>query len=63
MSDPITIATLADAVILVIGYSETEKEIAKKSVDSLKRVNANIIGTILNKYPMTKKNKYYYKYY
>lgn len=63
VSDPITIATLADAVILVIGYSETEKEIAKKSVDSLKRVNANIIGTILNKYPMTKKNKYYYKYY
>jgi len=63
VSDPITIATFSDAVILVIAYSETEKEIAKKSIESLKHVNANIIGTILNKSPITKHNKYYYNYY
>jgi len=60
VSDPITIATYADAVILAIAYGETEIEIAKKSVDSLKLVNANLIGTILNKLPVTKQNNYYY---
>lgn len=60
VSDPITIATYADAVILTIAYGETEIDIAKKSVNSLKQVNANLIGTILNKAPVTKHNKYYY---
>ncbi|MDD2496504.1 MAG: CpsD/CapB family tyrosine-protein kinase [Tissierellia bacterium] len=62
VSDPITIATYADAVILTIAHGETEKEIARKSVASLKHVNANIIGTILNKVPVNKNNKYYYQY-
>lgn len=63
VSDPLTIATFADAVILTIAHSETEKEVVKKSIDSLKQVNANIIGTILNKIPVSKHNKYYYSYY
>jgi len=63
VSDPLTIATYSDAVILTIAYSETEREVAKKTIDSLKRVNANVIGTILNKVPITNQNKYYYNYY
>jgi capsular exopolysaccharide synthesis family protein len=63
VSDPLTIATYADAVILTIAHSEAEKEIIKRSIDSLKQVNANIIGTILNKMPVSKHNKYYYSYY
>jgi capsular exopolysaccharide synthesis family protein len=63
VSDPLTIATYADAVILTIAHSETEKEVVKKSIDSLKQVNANIVGTILNKIPVSKHNKYYYSYY
>ncbi len=63
VSDPLTIATYSDAVILTIAYSETEKDVAKKTIDSLRRVNANIIGTILNKVPVTNHNKYYYDYY
>jgi capsular exopolysaccharide synthesis family protein len=63
VSDPITIASYSNAVILTVEFSKTEKEMAKKSIDSLKRVNANIIGTILNKVPVTKHNKYYYSYY
>lgn len=63
VSDPITISSYSDAVILTIAYSETEKEIAHKSVESLRKVNANIIGTILNKIPVSKNNKYYYNYY
>jgi len=63
VSDPLTIAKFSDAVILTISYSSTEKEIAKKAIESLRNVNANIIGTILNKVPVTKQNKYYYNYY
>lgn len=63
VSDPLTIATYSDAVILTIAYSETEREVVKSSIDSLKQVNANIIGTILNKLPVSKNNKYYYSYY
>lgn len=63
VSDPITVSSYADAVILTVAYSETEKDTAYKSVESLKKVNANIIGTILNKLPVTKNNKYYYSYY
>lgn len=63
VSDPLTIATYSDAVILTIAYSETERDIAKKTINSLLHVNANIIGTILNKVPVTKQNKYYYNYY
>ncbi|MDF2948212.1 MAG: ywqD [Sedimentibacter sp.] len=63
VSDAVTVATYADAVILTVAYSETEAEIAKKSIDSLRQVNANIIGAIFNKVPVTKQNKYYYNYY
>lgn len=63
ISDPITISTYSDAVVLTIACSETEREIAKKSVASLKHVNAKIIGIILNKVPVTRHNKYYYNYY
>lgn len=63
VSDPLTIATYADAVILTIAHSETEKEVIKRAIDSLRQVNANVIGTILNKLPVSKHNMYYYKYY
>lgn len=62
VSDPITISSYADAVIVVVGYSETEKDVLKRTIESLKQVNANIIGTVLNKMPVNKKSKYYYYY-
>lgn len=59
VSDPMIIATYVNGVILVIAHGQTEIEIVKKSVDSLKKVNSNIIGTILNKMPFAKNNYYY----
>ncbi len=63
VSDPLTIATFCDAVILTIAHSEAERDVIKKSIDSLKQINANIIGAIFNKIPVSKNNKYYYSYY
>lgn len=63
VSDPITISTYMDAVIFTIAYAQTDKDLAKKSVEALKNVNANIVGVIFNKTPPIKGNKYYYNYY
>ncbi|MGD9569976.1 MAG: CpsD/CapB family tyrosine-protein kinase [Sedimentibacter sp.] len=62
VSDPINIAMYADAVILTIAYAETDKDTIKRSIDLLKQVNANIIGSVFNKVPTNKHNKYYYYY-
>ncbi len=59
VSDSINISTYTDAVILVIAYGETEIETVRKSIESLKHVNANIIGTVLNKLPVSRQHKHY----
>ncbi len=60
VSDPITISTYANAVILAIEHGKTEKDLAKKAVDSLKQVNANIIGAVFNNIPVSNQSNYYY---
>lgn len=60
VSDPITISTYTNAVILAIEHGKTEKDHAKKAVNSLKQVNANIIGVVFNNMPFSNKNNYYY---
>jgi capsular exopolysaccharide synthesis family protein len=60
ISDPITISTYSDAVILTIKHGNTEKDLAKRAVESLKQVNANIIGIVLNNIPVSKQSNYYY---
>lgn len=62
VSDPITISTYSDAVIVAIEHGKTEKDLAKKAVESLKQVNANIIGAVLNNIPISKQSNYYYYY-
>jgi len=58
VTDSAIISTIADGTIIVINVGETEIELAQHSVDLLKKVNANIIGVVLNKIPV-KNNKYY----
>ena len=60
LSDPIAISTFSDAVILTIKHGNTERDLAKKAVESLKQVNANIIGAVLNNIPVSKQSDYYY---
>jgi capsular exopolysaccharide synthesis family protein len=60
VSDPITISTYADAVIMAIEHGKTEKDLVKKAVESLKQVNANIIGAVMNNIPVSKQSNYYY---
>jgi capsular exopolysaccharide synthesis family protein len=66
VSDPIILSNKVDGVILVVASQETEEEALVKAKDMLEKVQANIIGTVLTKYPVQEASGYYsgyYKYY
>jgi capsular exopolysaccharide synthesis family protein len=48
VSDPIIIATQADAVLLVVDFRRTRKNVLGNAVHSLEAVGANILGTVVN---------------
>jgi capsular exopolysaccharide synthesis family protein len=49
VSDPMIIATQADAVILVLNSEETGKGSLHKAMRNLEAVGANVLGTVINK--------------
>lgn len=61
VTDSQILATKADGVILVIKAEKTKKESIQNSINLLKKVNAHLIGTVLNGVD-TKRNKYHYYY-
>ncbi|MCR6108137.1 CpsD/CapB family tyrosine-protein kinase [Salipaludibacillus agaradhaerens] len=60
VTDPQILSRLVDGVILVIRSGKTEDEHALKAVDSLNKVEANIIGAVLNDREMENSQYYYY---
>jgi len=56
------VSRLVDGVILVVEYGSTSYEMAQEAKDDLERVGANIIGAVLNRYPIEKKGRYNYEY-
>lgn len=62
VSDPIIVATYVDAVILTVASGQTDIETAKRSLYSLKQINANLIGIILNKSSVSRQKKHYSDY-
>lgn len=61
VTDPLVIASYIDGIILVIRAESTPVDLVKSSVDKLEKVNAKIIGSILNG-TETKKGYDYYSY-
>lgn len=61
VTDASVLAAVADGTILVCASGRVPIEGAKRAKESLKNVNANIIGVILNKFPASQ--KYYSQYY
>ena len=47
----------------VVGANETELSHAQVAIDNLKKADANIIGSVLNKYEMNQSSYSYYGYY
>ncbi|MBZ4663239.1 MAG: CpsD/CapB family tyrosine-protein kinase [Caloramator sp.] len=63
VTDAQILSSFLDGVILVVSSGEAEKELVKKSKDLLDKVNANIIGVVLNKLELKSRKGYGYYYY
>jgi polysaccharide biosynthesis transport protein len=66
LSDSIVLGSLVDMVALVIKHNENDRELIRRSVASLRKVNANVIGAVLNNVDLSRssyKDYYYAGYY
>lgn len=63
VTDAQILSTISSGVILVASYGETEKASLVKSKELLKKVDANILGVVINKVPEKSESYYYGKYY
>ncbi|WP_035291771.1 CpsD/CapB family tyrosine-protein kinase [Clostridium sp. KNHs214] len=63
VTDAQILSTITDGVILVITSAQTEKAMAIKAKESLKKVNANILGVVLNRIKEENGKSYGYYYY
>lgn len=60
VTDAQILSTRADGTLLVVRAEKTKKEAVLNSVNLLRKVNANIIGTVLNGVDAKRSNYYYY---
>ena len=63
VTDAVLLSSSVDGVLLVVASHETEREMLAKAKEQLDRAQANVLGTVLNKYPADKKGKKYNQYY
>ena len=61
VTDSQILSTKADGTILVVRAERTKKESVQNAISLLNKVNANVIGTVLNGIDLSR-NKYYYYY-
>lgn len=59
VTDANIIASFVDSVILVVASNEVDKKMLEISKSRLDKVNANILGVVVNKYRYEKNNYYY----
>jgi capsular exopolysaccharide synthesis family protein len=62
-SDPLVLATMADGVIYVIKFNKVRRDHARKSIQRLLEVGANVCGVLLNDIDFEGRDSYYYSYY
>lgn len=63
VADGVVLAARTNGVLLVIGYGETKKTNTRKAVEQLRRANAKVLGTVLNRIEGPSSGYYYGKYY
>ena len=63
VSDATIISSNVDGVMYVVGAKETDLSHAQVAIENLKKADANIIGSVLNKYEMKQSSYSYYGYY
>lgn len=63
VTDAAILSTIADGTILVCAVGQADVEATKAAKELLKKVNANILGVVLNKVPVNDGGYYKYHYY
>lgn len=63
VTDAAVLSQYVDGVVLVAGYGLTTFEAAAQAKASLQKVNAKILGVVLNGVPTDRRGGYYYYYY
>lgn len=63
VTDSAVLSTISDVVILVTAFGQTDIDMSKRAKELLDKVNANIIGVVLNKVPTEGRSYYKYHYY
>ncbi|MFH1085074.1 MAG: CpsD/CapB family tyrosine-protein kinase [Chloroflexota bacterium] len=51
-ADATVLAAKVDGVLLVVSAGETKREAVQRSIERLRKVNANIVGAVLNNAPL-----------
>lgn len=63
VTDAAILSTIVDGTILVAGSGSVEIEAAQRAKDLLEKVNANVLGVVLNKIAKENYGNYYFSYY
>lgn len=63
VTDAAILSTFLDGVIMVISSGDTTIQAAQRSKGLLEKVNANILGVVVNKIQKSTAGSYYYYYY
>lgn len=60
VTDGLILSKIADGTVLVVSLGSTQKDALKKTVEALENIDANIIGTVVNK--ASTRSRYYAQY-
>jgi capsular exopolysaccharide synthesis family protein len=63
VADGSEVAALADGTLLVVRHAVTTDAQIKRAITSLRRVDAKLLGMVLNRVPVKRNNEYGYTYY
>lgn len=63
VTDAAILSTIVDGIILVIGHGQVDIHSIQRTKELLEKVNAPILGTVLNRIPISKGKYGGYKYY
>lgn len=66
LTDSMILATMADIIAFIVKHNENDKDLIKKCVGDLRRVNQNLVGAVLNHVDLDRshyKDYYYMGYY
>ncbi|HWQ84425.1 MAG TPA: polysaccharide biosynthesis tyrosine autokinase [Anaerolineales bacterium] len=62
VTDSAVLSQRVDGILLVLRQGETNLEFARQSVEALRRVDANLLGVVLNGVPVRSSRYGYYRY-